>query len=217
MNFLIIVEGKAERKIYKNWVPYLQPQLIYVDYLTQVTMNNYLIMSGNGYPQYFDKIDAAIEDINNYNNIDRLIISLDSEGMSYNEKIEEMNSFLEGKNCTAQIYIVIQHFCFETWALGNKRIGPRNPIKGSEVYTYKQIFNVLKNDPELLPGYPEHYLNRSQFALKYLSALARDHNTSYSKYLPTAVLNEHFFDGIKKRCQIDKEIKSFQTFIKAFS
>ncbi len=217
MNYYIVVEGPAEKRVYKDWIKHLRPELNYVKDIFDINNNHFSIISGGGYPQYFEIIESAIEDVNSHTNIDKLIISIDSEDMTFNEQYDELNEFLSDKVCSADVQIIIQHFCFETWALGNKRIGPRNPERGSELHKYKAIFNVLNNDPELLPNYPKEELNRSQFALKYLVTLLKAKNSSYSKRMPNAVINNHFFEGVKKRCVVNNQIGSFKLFLEAFS
>lgn len=215
MNYYIVVEGKTERKVYKGWVKYLVPELQYVNAIYDISQNHYSIISGGGYPEYFKTIAIAIDDVNSHNGIDKLLISIDSEDMTFQEKYDEITDFLSGKYCSAQIEIIIQHFCFETWALGNKKIVPRNPSRSSEVYNFKIFFDVLNQDPEDLPPCSKYALTRSQFAFKYLVALLREKNSNYSKGHPEAVINIQFFNQIKNRLQTNKHIKSFNNFLNA--
>lgn len=217
MNLLVVVEGKVEKKVYKHWISFINPNLTNVEHISKIENNNFTIVSGKGYPRYYEIIDSAIADINQYNNINRLIISIDSELLSSTEKLAEVQNFLADRKCSAEIKIIIQHFCFETWALGNKRIGPRNPAKDSDIYDYKNIFDVRIKDPELLPEYEEVQLNRAQFAYRYLVALLKDKNINYSKNNPNGVYKKHYFEGVKRRFDIDNHIKSFNSFLKAFN
>lgn len=216
MNYYLIVEGITEKKVYKKWIPYLRPELSHVPAIYDISENNFSIISGKGYPQYFDVIDFAIDDVNSNPQVNEVVISIDSEEMTLEDKINEMKDFLDGKDCTANINIMIQHFCFETWALGNKRIGPRNPPRNSIVFEYKNYFNVLTQDPELLGGYDRDELNRSQFAYKYLASLVRQRGTSYSKTHPTAVLNKQYLEGVIKRFSQNGHIRSIKTFLDIF-
>ena len=137
--------------------------------------------------------------------------------MTFDDKLEEILNFLDGKICNAEIKIIIQHFCFETWALGNKRLGPRNP-KNEILRKYKAHFNVLSDDPELLPSYPPESLNRSQFAVRYLRRMLNDkfRNLTYTKNNPKALLHNSYFTEVKRRFEQTGHIASFSTFLDAF-
>ncbi len=191
MNVYIVSEGMGEVAVYRKWVPLVNPALAYVSNVFEMKGNNFSIVAGGGYPNYFDVVSAALEDVNEAANIDRVVVSVDSEDMSREEKSHEMRSVLEGKECSAEIFVVVQHFCLETWALGNKRVGPRNP--GSRrLREYKAIFNVLSDDPERLPPVPQEDLNRAQFAERYLREMLLDkhRNLTYTKSNPRALLHE---------------------------
>jgi len=219
MNILVLVEGEiGEKYVYEKWIPYVHTRITYVKSIFDIVQNNFSIISGGGYPNYFDVINNAIEDINQLGNIDRLVIAIDSEEMTFEEKLLEMQDFIKDKACSVSIKIVIQHFCLETWALGNKRVGPRTP-KSAIMRRYKEFFNVLENDPELLPPYPANNLNRAQFAERYLRAMLNDKNKNltYSKRNPKALLHRTYYNEVKNRLEKTGHISSFATFLEAFS
>ena len=215
MNIYLVTEGKSEKKVYQVWIPLINPQLTYVDNIFLMDDNNFSIISGYGYPHIFKIIDGAIQDINQVGNIDRLIIVVDSEDMSLEEKQDEIISYIKSKKCLAEIQILIQHFCLETWALGNKRVGPRKP-QNQNLKTYKQFYNVLESDPELLPQYPPENLKRAQFALRYLKLMLKEKHLIYSKGHPKPIMHPTYFREIKKRFEFTGHIKSFQNFLKYF-
>lgn len=219
MNFYIVVEGeKSEILIYKKWIKYIRPNQKCVYNLSEITNNNFIIYAGYGYPFYLDVIDAAIEDVNSHNSIDRLVIAVDSEEMTYSEKFNEINDFVKNKKCKIEIYLIIQHFCIETWALGNKVIIPRRP-QNVRLRKYINFFNVISEDPELMPVYPDEKINRSQFALKYLKTAINERyrNLTYSKNNPKVLLNRNYFKRIKNRLKDTGHIASFQNFLNAFN
>ena len=128
MNYYIVVEGEiGEKYLYQSWIPLVNPKLKYVDHISMIVENNFSIISGGGFPNYFDVIESAIEDVNFYNRIDKLVIAIDSEELSYSDKLDEMTEYLSKFKCEAETKIIIQHFCLETWALGNRRIIRPNP------------------------------------------------------------------------------------------
>jgi hypothetical protein len=217
MNIYVVTEGICEKKIYISWIPLVNHTLSNVGKLQEIKNDNFIIYSGDGYPQYFEMIDCAIADVNNLGNIDRLVICIDSEEMSYKQKYDEILEHVKSKKCIAEIKIVIQFFCFETWALGNRKIMPHNP-KAEIVKKYKGYFDVSDNDPELLPEYPSENLNRAQFSEKYLRKLlnAKGHFT-YNKGNPKYLKHHVFYEEVKKRYLETKHIKSFKFFLEAFS
>jgi hypothetical protein len=111
----------------------------------------------------------------------------------------------------------VQHFCLETWALGNRRVGPRNPTS-QKLKEYKQVFCVYENDPELLPAYPPRYTIRARFAKVYLKAMIQDRyaHQSYSEKRPGVLFPQSYFDEVKKRHETTEHIVSFESFLTAF-
>jgi len=217
MNIYVVTEGICEKSIYISWIPLVNHTLSNVGKLQEIKNNNFIIFSGNGYPQYFKMIDCAIEDVNNLGNIDRLVICIDSEEMSYKQKYDEISEHVKSKKCIAEIKIVIQFFCFETWALGNRKIVPHNP-KTEIVKKYKGYFDVSDNDPESLPEYPPENLNRAQFSEKYLRKLLNDNgHFTYNKGNPKYLKHHVFYEEVKKRHLETKHIMSFKFFLEAFS
>ncbi len=218
MNIYVVVEGeKTEKKVYEKWIKYVNPSLRFVQNISLVKDNNYVIYAGFGYPFYFQVIDDAIEYVNTHGIIDRLVIAVDSDEMSYKEKYDEIKDYINNKQCTAKIHIVIQHFCIETWALGNRIIINTNP-QSNLLRGYVQFFNVVKNDPELLPEYTKECLNRSQFAYKYLKTAVNERyrNLTYSKNNPKILLNRKYFSRVNRRLYKTGHISSFKTFLNAF-
>jgi hypothetical protein len=218
MNIHIVTEGAVgEKAVYRHWIPLVNPELTYVSHISETQNNNFSILSGGGYPRYLEIIDTAIADVNDMHNIDRLVIAVDSEEMSYQEKLDEIEQHIKNSKCHVEIKIIIQHFCLETWALGN-RIMMSRKIKNEKLRTYVRLFNVRINDPELLPSHNQEKMNRAQFALKYLKLAMNEKykQLSYSKSNPGALLNDKYFARVKERLEQADHIQSFQSFIDAF-
>lgn len=217
MNVYLIVEGKGEKKVYAHWVPLVNPSLSVVNSLDEVQHNNLVIYSGGGYPNYLEVIEAGVEDVATKEQLDRLVIAIDSEEMSYKQKRLEIDEFVKELGRTLDYKIIVQHFCLETWALGNKVIASRNP-KDIQLRQYRNYFDVLTKDPELLSGYPEDNLNRSQFAARYLAKLLNEKykNLTYRKGTPNALLHDQYFNRVKMRLETTGHIASFKDFLAAF-
>jgi hypothetical protein len=219
MNIYVVVEGEVgEKKVYKHWIPLVNPALSYVNHVSEIERDNFAIIAGMGYPQYFRVIEDAIEDVNAHANIDKLVIAVDSEEMSYEEKLDQVNKHISKIHCTVEIVTIIQYFCLETWALGNRVIIRPHP-QNSKLREYKRFFDVRCKDPERLPGYQPEELNRSQFALKYLKRALREkyRNLSYTKSNPEALLHNKYFQRVKERFEETGHIASFKAFLNAFA
>ncbi len=221
MNIYVVIEGeKGSVEVYKNWIKYLNPKLLYVPHIYQLKENNFFIKAGYGYPGIKDIIRKSIEEVNNIKTVDRFVVAVDSEDSSFDDKYKEFHDFLNGFRLNAEFHIIIQHFCLETWALGNRKVAPHFP-KSEELKNYKRIFDVLNEDPELLPPLDliNLKLNRSSFAFKYLVKMLNDkfRNISYSKSNTEMISHSQYFKEIRKRCLDTNHIQSFNYFINAFS
>ena len=218
MNIYLVVEGLAGAKmVYRHWVPLVNPQLTVKNDIVEVDQNSLLIVAGGGTPSYFDVIKAGAEDVAGNDSFDRLVIAVDSENMSYDEKKTEIAGFVDELNLNIDYRVVVQHFCLETWALGNRSIVSRN-TNVECVRKYRAIFDVYESDPEMLPNIQEEGLNRAQFAFKYLSCLikAKNPRLTYKKNRPSFLLNNKYFQKIKNRFEETGHIPSFEDFLLAF-
>jgi len=216
MNIYLVVEGSVcEMQVYSHWVPLVNPSLRLTRNIDDIDGNSVFMISGCGYPNYFDIISAAIEDISGTDLFDRLVIAIDSENMTYEEKRTEIDTFVRKHRQLFDYRIIVQHFCLETWALGNKAIVPRNN-PNELVRLYRSVFDVLVRDPELLPDFQG--LNRAQFAEKYLRCmlLQKFSKISYSKRNPKALLHPTYFQKVKDRFNTTGHIASFNDFLTAF-
>ena len=77
-----VVRKLGERYVYEKWIPFVKPTISKVDTIFDIVSNNFAIIAGGEYPNYFDVIEAALDDVNNTGNIDRLVIAIDSEELN---------------------------------------------------------------------------------------------------------------------------------------
>lgn len=219
MNIYVVVEGSStEVKVYPSWISEVNKHLVKVSYLSDVVNNNYIIYSGGGYPNIYKMIENAIADTNANHQFDRLVVAMDSEDEDYVTRFNEVEAYILARKPRVPYKIVIQHFCIEAWALGNSKFLGKNP-QGEPLSTYKGMFDVVKNDPELLPDYPEKEWNRARFAEQYLKTAIknRNKNLTYSKSDPHLIAHPTYFNELKVRLSKFEHIKSFKYFIDAFS
>jgi hypothetical protein len=146
-----------------------------------------------------------------------LVIAVDSEEQSRQEKLQEIQDHVDALRCPIQYIVIVQHFCLETWAIGNRRIFPRH-IHDPKVLEYKKLYDVSKKDPELLPLLEAEALNRAQFCYKYLRLILRQKykRLSYTKSNPGPLLNDKYFHQVKLRYEETGHINSFDSFLTAF-
>jgi hypothetical protein len=217
MNLYIVVEGAVEKKIYSQWIPLVNPMLVEVRDISLLVQNNFLIVEGGGMPQYFEVIKDAAHDVSINPHIDRLVVSVDSEEDTYHNKRSEIGNFIDALGLPIDYRIVVQHFCFESWALGNKAITSRNPVN-ERLREYKQHFDVMTSDPELISPPPGNDLNRAKFSESYLRLLLQEkfRNLTYTKRNPGAVAHPKYFDQLVDRLKTTGHIQSFDDFLTAF-
>lgn len=218
MNIYVVVEGPSEALIYRNWIPAVNNSLSIVGAIDAVQNNNFYLVSAEGYPYIFDTITAAFEDIKLYPQYTRLVISVDSEDSTKAEKYAEISDKINTIKGALDVRIVVQHFCVETWALGNTRI-IRPYSANSKLTSYRTLLDVRTENPELLPALPSEKLNRAQFAKKYLSLVINDRNPklSYKAGKRSVVCDVTYFEQVRNRLQMTGHIASFSDFLTAFS
>jgi hypothetical protein len=218
MKYYIVVEGKCgESIVYPKWISYVNKSLIQKFCIDDVVDNSYFLISGNGFPRYYQIIDNAVDDINSSGKFDFLVVAIDSEDDTYSEKYNDIMTYVGDRLISAKLKIIIQHPCLETWALGNRIVYRRNP-EDETLRKFLKFYNVRIDDPELLPAYPEKELNRAQFSFLYLKHILIDRypHLTYTKSNPNVLLHIKYFEQLKKRLNETDHIKSFDAFLQAF-
>lgn len=213
MNLYFVVEGKrTENTLYKYWISYLCPHLDLVSHISELTQDNFSIISGGGHPGYLEIIRNAVLDIESLNNVDYFFVCVDSEDLSYDDKREQIENFLRDR-CPAvdcEIVIIIQNHCIETWLMGNRRININN-ASDPELISYREYYNVNVDDPEYLE--PIDHRSIGEFTERYLKLMLKEKGVSYSKRHVGQIKNKGYFKQLVRRHQKDGHIKSFGYFI----
>jgi hypothetical protein len=213
MNLFFVVEGKrAEKILYKNWIHYLHPELTFVPHISELTHNSFSVLSGKGQPHILDVVKRAFLDIASLGNIDYLFICLDSEDLSYIDKLKQVESFVndECPVISCEIEILIQNHCIETWLMGNKRLNIGN-TGDPELKRYKDFYNVNIYDPEDLEAIDQRSIGK--FTERYFKLMLREKDISYSKQHVGQVGNKGYFIQLAKRNRKDGHINSFGYFL----
>lgn len=219
MNVYCLVEGRVtEKQVYSSWIPLVNPKLSVVQFLQQVQSNNVFIISGEGLPQLFSRIAASARDIAQFPVFDRFVISLDSEEMDPQAKLNELMTHVHAAAPSVPVYPIVQHYCFETWALGHRKI-TKKPSTLPRLSAFKQHYDVQVKDPSQMPSIDPVRYNSAEFSEAYLRLLLNNQhrNLSYSKADPSHVCHSKYFDQVRSRLLDTGHVASFQQFLSAFT
>lgn len=220
MNLYFLVEGRStEKKVYPKFIEYFfEGKLTRVNQFHKVVENNYFLLSGNGYPRIFtDVLKNSIEDINSVDSYDYLIVCIDADENTVEERKTELNDYLKkfkeegielSNKCT--IELIVQNRCIETWFLGNKVDYKTNP-SSRILPKYQDFYNVSELDPELMPVY-EDFDNHANFHFAYLREMLLERNVRYSKNHPRHVAEKPYLERLIERGVSDNHIMSFMHF-----
>ena len=216
MNLYFLVEGmQSERKVYPAWLSHLLPELTRVQSYDEVNENNYYLISGEGYPSLYDFIPPSIEEINLSGKYNYFVLCLDAEENTVAERHAEIINFvnqekLELKN--AELVLIVQNRCLESWLLGNRNIYSRNP-QNKPLLDYTKYYDVSVNCPENMGKYQD-FNTHAQFHGAYLRALFEAKNITYSKKRPGDVLKSFYLEQLLTRIQLQPEqLTTFRQFI----
>ncbi len=216
MNVYFLVEGKqCERKLYPIWLSYITPHLLQVDNLASVKQNNYVLISARGFPSIIgNHLANAIRDIEETQRFDLLVVVLDADEETVQDRMEEVRSAAKRtKLKSAHLEVVVQNRCIETWLLGNRRIFPRQPQE-AELRRYIEHYDVHQHDPEQMPKHVD-FTTHSQFHHAYLKSIFYERGISYSKIRPGHAGEKSYFDQLTQRVSESPDhIKTFSFFLR---
>lgn len=217
MNLYIIVEGRrTEKKVYPVWLNHLIPELKRVNNAFKATNNEYYLFNGNGFPALLhNHLRNSIEEVNELTQFNYLVIILDVDETTVEFRTEEVNKFVRDNNLTlknAELIIIPQNRCIETWFLGNKKIFKANP-QNTDLVSYIQFYDVKENDPEKMGVY-NGFNTHSQFHADYCTEFLRERNIKYSKNFPNGVIELDYLQSLIQRESDTAHLESFNNFIK---
>ncbi len=217
MNIYFLVEGRrTEVKVYPAWLSFLLPKLKRTSNAYLVERNNYYLISGYGFPSLLhNHLRNSVEEINDIGKFDYLVICLDADEVTVQERIDEIKQFVKKENINlnsnTKLEIVVQNRCIETWFLGNPKVYKRNP-DNELLREFNDFYNVSLNDPELM-GKFEGFETHSVFHEVYLSEMLSERNIQYSKKNPRAVIEPNYLNEIIKRASNTNHIQTFKKFL----
>ena len=217
MNLYIMVEGLTEKKVYPLWLEELWPEMIRVENYDEVTNNNYFIFSSGGYPSILDDIEDAVEEMNETKKFDYLIIALDSDELTVEERIAEVKEVFEVEQLRFnldKVIVLVQNKCFETWCLGNRKMFPTT-VDTEDFQTCLDFYNVRNEDPEEMPRNEAimSITTTSQYHEHYLKKMFIEKRQSYKKGSEKIVGQRYYLEQLIKRVNEMNHLPSFRYFI----
>jgi hypothetical protein len=116
------------------------------------------------------------------------------------------------------VFPIVQHYCFETWALGNRKIA-KKPAELPRLAECKKHYDVRQYDPALMPSIDTSRFTRAEFSQTYLRSLLNNQhkNLTYTKSDPSAVCHPKYFEQVRSRFNDTGHVSSFQQFVAAFT
>jgi hypothetical protein len=223
MNLYFLVEGAVtEMEVYPRWIDHLLPHLKQVERADEATDDTYFIVSPGGYDSMLSELGEAFETVNTVGKYDFLILVTDTETLSSEERIEEIREFIADRKLrlkNAELVIITQQCCIETWFLGNRTFCKKEP-SGTELKKYFAFFNAWEDDPEMMEKPKWFRGSRAKFHESYLKLVfqerlpSRVHYHSYDKSNPRYVQQRSFLNQLQRRVADEpSHLKSFQNFL----
>ena len=225
MNLYFLVEGKhSERKVYPAWLAHILPELTRVQSYDEVKDKNYYLISGEGYPSLLNHLIPSIEEINSSGKYNYFVVCLDAEENTVVELESEIYDFLNQERLSlknAELVLIVQNRCLETWLLGNRNIYSRHPqhLRDHQsqllldLLDYNKYYDVSVECPEKMGRYHK-FPTHAQFHGAYLRALFAAKNTRYSKTRPGDALKPFYLEQLLKRIEEKPEqLNTFRHFV----
>lgn len=214
MNIYFLVEGTTEIQIYTSWIDIMLPFLNKVEYYRDATEDCYYLFSGNGIPHILDDMVHAMEDINDLNGVyNYLVVCLDTDDNQPEEIKEMCMNYLQerGVLLSAEVIIIPQKKCIETWLLGNRTVFSRNP-QGVFI-EHRNFYDVSSYDPELMDKPNDFTKSVAQYHVKYLKAMLNEKYLTYSKTQTDDVCTENYLNELRKRIENTDHMTTFKEWI----
>lgn len=217
MNLYLLVEGRqTERRVYREWLAHAMPPLKEVNRIQDLVADNFLIISGGGYPSCLDRIRGTLRDIRDHEHpVDHYLVCIDAEEDPYEQRLAAVQQVVtetalrEGvlsRHPGLGLHVIVQNCCIETWFLGHARMLKRNPDSAT-LAAWKRQFDVSLDDPEDLPAL-DGYITRASFHLAYLKEMLAEHGKRYSKEHPGVVTERGYLQALRERCTTTGHLRS---------
>ncbi|WP_026016839.1 hypothetical protein [Catenovulum agarivorans] len=212
MKLYFLVEGvSSEMQVYPEWIKFFIPSLNYFDSFEDFKScsSGFFLISGEGYPSILNHLENSSKDIVDIGDVNHFFIILDCDESTVEHREREVKEGIEALNLelNAEITVIIQKRCFETFLLGNNQAIPRQP-NDYPLIDYFRYFNVITDDPEEMGAFSTEYTH-SQFHAKYAIQALREKRIRYSKSRCDSVATSEYVEKIEQRVNDTEHLKSF--------
>ncbi len=205
----------TEVNVYPAWMNILKPQFKRIDDAWDVSDNNYYLFSGGGIPNIYKHVKNSIIDINSINKAkvkgyDYLMICIDTEENTINDTEQRILNEINQEDLIlfgADLIIIEQQVCMETWFLGNRTVYKSNPQNPSFLECIR-FYNVSKDNPELM-GTNDPESTKAQYHYKYLREMFKERHMSYSKRNTSEVETSSYLSELINRYEGTGHITTF--------
>lgn len=228
MKMYIIVEGKCtEFKIYPSWIHFVAPSLKRVHNFDEIKENSYYLVSGYGLPSLISNhLPNAIQDIARCGCYDHLVVGLDAEELTVQQRINEVYGVFEQYSDMlkgVKLKVIVQNRCIESWLLANREIFVDNPTR-RKLKNYVKFYNVKYRDPEKMPAFKAKkrgsmpkFSTIARFHTDYLQEIFKERDMFYAKRNPKYATRREFFNDLVSRLNDHPEqLETFKEFVDFF-
>lgn len=186
MNLYFLVEGMTEKRVYPLWIRARIPQLTEVKRADQVVHNQFYCFSSGGFPSILQDIAPAVEEIHDIGRYDYLVIVLDADELTREERMQEVQEVFKRQHLTlgqVKLQVTIQNRCFETWCMGNRAFYRQIDQTYKAWKPCQSFYDCHTRDPEQMTRDPNHGRCHtiSQYHAHYLKQLFAANQVPYTK------------------------------------
>lgn len=220
MRLYIIVEGfRTEPRVLRGWLPSLVPGIREVDRPEDLSdgARCFYLISGKGYPSYFQRITAAAQDLRDLPlEADWLLIFADAEDITAAEREAEITAACREAGVPIPVAVHIADCCIESWLLGNRRLLPPQP-QSADLQKFYAHYDARLRCPEAMPAHPG-WRTRAQLCCDYLRAAFQEKgpHLHYSKEHPGMAAQPDYLDALRSRIVETGHLPSFARFLRFF-
>jgi len=216
MNLYFLVEGRrTEAIVYPEWLKFLLPDFRRVEFLSEVSDKNYILMSGYGYPNLLYHIDNAVRDIKRSGKFSYLVICIDADDQPVKMREREVLSFIKEKNYDLEnlkIRVIVQKKCIESWFLGNWNL--KKEPGGAELRSFFSYYDIFSFDPEEMEKPLWYRGSVGNFHVDFLCRLFEANGRYYSKKRPFAVCAREYFSVLENRATRTYDLGTLRHFLR---
>lgn len=219
MNLYFLLEGRrSEAMIYPSWLASIDrpfKRMMAIDDVIVSPGRSFFCFSANGYPSIVGgHLKNAISDIKKFPGYDWLIVCLDVDESTSDDRIREVEEKAKaaGLGTTAtRLFVVAQSRCIESWLLGNPRlIGDAPPPYLAEL---RDFYDIRRLCPERM-GKPRSWTNHAQFHFHYVREAFKAKHMCYTKSNPGDAATASYFASLRTRVERDPGcLPTFQRFV----